>query len=297
MQGIVPHDLGSPSEAPWVKTNAYNFQDVSSWKDLGPKFVLQILRDYVYLTEEGCDESQTNAKLFLQDMYPVCLLVMTKTQEFDLDGDGMIENSGFPDQTYDIWKVKGVSAYCGGLWVASCSAMALMAKEIGDECTFCQFNDLSIQARKVYLDSLWNGRYLNYDSSNSKHSKSVMADMLAGHWFSLCINLHDPVIPDSAMVCQCLSTIFTNNVLAFGKGSLIGAVNGMNLSTGDFDNSCLQSREVWTGTTYGLAACMMMEALRRGHQSDSSDGKSSTAISEASETSDEHRTQEYLLKG
>jgi hypothetical protein len=37
VKGAVPHDLGSPSEAPWFKTNIYNFQDVSLWKDLGPK--------------------------------------------------------------------------------------------------------------------------------------------------------------------------------------------------------------------------------------------------------------------
>ena len=35
--GRVPHDLGCPSEAPWRKINAYNFQDVGRWKDLGPK--------------------------------------------------------------------------------------------------------------------------------------------------------------------------------------------------------------------------------------------------------------------
>jgi len=38
----IPHDLGSPSERPWARPNAYNFQDTSRWKDLGPKFVLQV---------------------------------------------------------------------------------------------------------------------------------------------------------------------------------------------------------------------------------------------------------------
>ena len=41
--------------------------------------------------------------------------VMRSTQAFDADGDGMIENSGFPDQTYDIWTATGVHAYCGGV--------------------------------------------------------------------------------------------------------------------------------------------------------------------------------------
>jgi len=37
---------GSLSGHPWNDPNAYNFQDVSKWKDLGPNFLLQIYRDY-----------------------------------------------------------------------------------------------------------------------------------------------------------------------------------------------------------------------------------------------------------
>lgn len=139
-QGVVPHDLGSPSEQPWVQTNAYNFQDVSRWKDLGPKFVLQVYRDYQYMRSAGLklaavksgggSKSESAAELdravkaaafvdgmdvFLREVYPVLLVVMKSTELFDADGDGMIENSGFPDQTYDIWTATGVHAYCGGV--------------------------------------------------------------------------------------------------------------------------------------------------------------------------------------
>lgn len=40
--GSVPHDLGCPSGVPWKEVNSYNLQDVNNWKDLGPKFVLQV---------------------------------------------------------------------------------------------------------------------------------------------------------------------------------------------------------------------------------------------------------------
>lgn len=62
--------IGSPSEAPWFKTNIYNFQDVSLWKDLGPKFVLQIYRDYIY----------TQSSSFLNEIYPVVLKVIQTTE-------------------------------------------------------------------------------------------------------------------------------------------------------------------------------------------------------------------------
>jgi uncharacterized protein (DUF608 family) len=52
---------------------------------------------------------------------------MDSTAKFDLDGDGLIENSGFPDQTYDIWSVKGPSAYTGGLWVTALAASVKLA--------------------------------------------------------------------------------------------------------------------------------------------------------------------------
>ena len=45
--------------------------------------------------------------------------MMKKSEQFDRDNDGMIENSGYADQTYDLWTATGVSAYCGGLWLAA----------------------------------------------------------------------------------------------------------------------------------------------------------------------------------
>lgn len=36
---------------------------------------------------------------------------MENMLKFDSDDDGMIENSGFPDQTYDIWTAKGIQQY------------------------------------------------------------------------------------------------------------------------------------------------------------------------------------------
>ena len=41
----------------------------------------------------------------------------------------------------------------------------------------------------------------------------------------------------------------------------MGAVNGMR-PNGQVDRTSIQSREVWTGTTYSLAAAMLQEGLR-----------------------------------
>ena len=249
VQGTVPHDLGSPSEAPWFKTNIYNFQDVSNWKDLGPKFVLQIYRDYVH----------TKSTKFLRDVYPVVVKVMSRTEEFDTDDDGMIENSGFPDQTYDIWTATGVHAYSGGLWLAACMAMVEMAKSMNESTTSLYYADIVERGRKAYISALWNGKYFNYDSSTAGHHDSIMADMLAGQWYADACKLGRIVPAD--MVHSSLRAIFENNVLKFGRDRLLGAVNGTRPDTGAVDSSCLQSREVWTGTTYALAALLLHEGI------------------------------------
>lgn len=47
----VPHDLGDPDEEPFVQINSYCVHDVSDWRDLNVKFVLQVYRDYYTLTQ------------------------------------------------------------------------------------------------------------------------------------------------------------------------------------------------------------------------------------------------------
>ena len=45
----------------------------------------------------------------------------------------VLENSGWPDQTFDSWVMLGASAYCGGLYLASLAAMADMSDRAGLE--------------------------------------------------------------------------------------------------------------------------------------------------------------------
>lgn len=71
--------------------------DVSEWKDLNLKFVLQVYRDW-----KMSKDSQ-----YLKDLLPICEKVMKKSLEWDRDGDGLIENAGTADQTYDAWVMKG----------------------------------------------------------------------------------------------------------------------------------------------------------------------------------------------
>lgn len=285
VKGAVPHDLGAPTNDPWYKVNEYNIHDVSDWKDLNSKFVLTVMRDYIALqhcsnhsprcyvgTEfvlpsggggggEGMHNAKGAARTFLEDMWPVAEGAVARLKRFDKRNEGMIENEGFPDQTYDAWTCTGTSAYCGGLWVACLAAMAEMASILGHEAKAKRYQEESRTAAKLLEQRLWNasgGGYYNYDSSSSSHARSIMADQLAGHWYTRSCGL--PPSLDQRHVRKALRTVFQRNVRGVARqvGAARGAVNGTSAS-GGVDKTSLQSQEVWTGTTYALAACLMLE--------------------------------------
>ncbi|XP_063152023.1 non-lysosomal glucosylceramidase isoform X2 [Candoia aspera] len=173
LRNVVPHDIGEPDDEPWQRVNAYLVHDTAAWKDLNLKFVLQVYRDYS-LTQEGS---------FLQDMWPICQTVMDSELKFDTDGDGLIENSGFADQTYDAWVATGASAYCGGLWLAAICVMCRMAEALGNREALERYSGILAKGTTAFERLLWNGKYYNYDSSRGPSSDSVMSDQLAGQWF------------------------------------------------------------------------------------------------------------------
>ncbi|XP_073099894.1 uncharacterized protein [Elaeis guineensis] len=242
--GAVPHDLGLYD--PWFKVNAYNLYNTDRWKDLNPKFVLQVYRDTV----------ATGDKSFAQAVWPSVYMAMAYMDQFDKDKDGMIENEGFPDQTYDVWSVTGVSAYSGGLWVAALQAASAMAREVGDKSSEELFWNKYQKAKSVY-EKLWNGSYFNYDNSGGKTSSSIQADQLAGQWYAKACGLM-PIV-DKEKAQSALERVFSFNVLKFKDGKR-GAVNGMR-PDGTVDMSAMQSREIWPGVTYSVAASMIQEGM------------------------------------
>ncbi|RXN21558.1 non-lysosomal glucosylceramidase [Labeo rohita] len=250
-RGVVPHDIGDPDDEPWVRANAYLIHDTADWKDLNLKFVLQVYRDY-YLTQD---------EQYLKDMWPICQTVMETELKFDKDGDGLIENSGYADQTYDGWKVTGPSAYCGGLWLASVCMMCKMAHVLNCDSVYERYRDILDRGKAAFDKLLWNGKYYNYDSSGRSLSNSVMSDQCAGQWFLRASGLGDndyQAFPKEK-ICSALKSVFDLNVLSFADGQM-GAVNGMR-PEGVPDRSSVQSDEVWVGVVYGLAATMIHEGM------------------------------------
>ena len=149
-KGAVPHDMGVPTEDPFFQVNQFSWQDTNGWKDLNSKFVLMIYRDYVLTGSKD--------KEFLRYTWPAIQEALVYLGKFDRDGDGIPDNDGYPDQTYDEWVVRGDSAYSGSLWLASLRAAEEIAKELGDAKAAAHYTRTVCQGtKKLYRQAVeWN---------------------------------------------------------------------------------------------------------------------------------------------
>ncbi|KRX92580.1 Non-lysosomal glucosylceramidase [Trichinella pseudospiralis] len=211
---------------PWLEVNAYAFHDTSEWKDLNLKFVLTSYRDYLMLNK---------SESFLRHVWPaVKEIIETALENWDHDGDKLVENDGTCDQTYDAWCMH---------W----TLLVELAKR------------LEMQKKSLVSEQCWmmRGNFYQFDQQ-SCNSSTVMADQLCGYAYLKICGLQTDILPLDN-VKKVLETIYNLNVCSFGNGTL-GAVNGM-LYSGEKDTSSLQADEVWTGVTYFLSAHMISEGF------------------------------------
>ncbi len=284
LKGATPHDLGAPNEHPWVATNYTSYQDCNQWKDLPSDFVLQVYRAFL-LT--GGDDLE-----FLADCWPAVTETLQYLKLFDKDGDGVPENGGAPDQTFDDWQLQGLSAYCGGLWLAALEAAIAMGdilqqhKKISGSFAIVksQYQRWIKQGKIVYQNKLWTGSFYRLDAESN--SDVVMADQLCGQF---CARLMDlPDIVDEEYIDIALDTIYDACFVKFNQyaathakpqnqkfagaqtglfsaaqlGMAIGAANGVKPDGSPENPDDTHQLEVWTGINFGLAAFLAQMGKR-----------------------------------
>ncbi len=247
-RGAVPHDLGVPEGDPFIAVNEPGWQDTNDWKDLNSKFILMVYRDYALTGRKDV--------AFLRETFPAVKEAVAYLRQFDR-GAGIPENGGYPDQTYDSWVVRGVSAYCGGLWLAAVRASEEMARILGESNVADEYHQLFLKAQQNYIERLWNGKYFRYDTE-SEDRDSVQADQLAGQWYANMTGLGDLVPREMQLAAA--KKIFEFNVMKFGGGEM-GAANGMT-ADGSIIRDNEQAPEVWVGTSFGFAALLLSEGMK-----------------------------------
>ncbi|MFH1369442.1 MAG: GH116 family glycosyl hydrolase [Elusimicrobiota bacterium] len=255
-KGLAPHDVGDPRKCdPYFEYDVYrhDIPDLVYWKDLSPKFVQQCWR-YYYLYKD---------KKFLDYVWPSMKAVFDFMKSTDKNGDYLPDNSG-SDNTYDAWGLYGTSLLCGGLWVGALECLEQMAIAENDNAMLQQIRGW-LKKAKVNLDSqLWSpGQGYYKMDTQGKHPGAIMSDGLNGQLFCHKYGLED-ILPKERMSMH-LKMIFDKCVKPMkdytgdGIGD-IGAINAVNM-----DGSYLgtvQSDEIWTGSSYFLAALMYNAGMK-----------------------------------
>ncbi|VDM31562.1 unnamed protein product [Hydatigera taeniaeformis] len=256
----VPHDCGDPEDEPWYRVNAYTIRATDEWKDLNPKFVLMVWRDWKITTDDS----------YLFYMLPLVLAIMESCLEkWDKDEDGIIESADFPDQTYDMWKAIGLGAYVGGIWLAALYATKEMvsytlsmehnpAKREALAGQERKFADLLSKAKTNYYEKLWNGSFYRYDMHDSETNPTIMADQICGHWLlRTCGAPIDAILPENTILTT-IDSVVSKNWRSALSGEM-GAINGIHKNGKIISN--IQADEFWVGTNYSLASLFIMEGM------------------------------------
>jgi len=242
--GACPHDLGGPGEDPFVVPNSYTYRDSTLWKDLNCDLVLCIWR-------EG-ERMETGWR---KTLFPKVVAAIDHLQAFDRDGDGLIENDGTPDQTFDNIPMKGPSSYCGGLWIAALRAAARMAEEAGSHERASSWSRQSERAARVFESKLYNGSWFRVDTVGPL-SEACFIEQLLGPFLARRFGLGDIVAPELAQ--KALLAIYENNFLDAGRGE--GAVSLSQIpaeaakALPHADDTSFQTAEIQPGFNFSLAA-------------------------------------------
>jgi len=254
-RGAVPHDLGSPEEDPGRTVNGYAYQDPNRWKDLNAQFVVTVWRDVSALDDDA----------LARDCWPAVTAAMDRLALADRDGDGMIENAGIPDQTFDNIPMDGVSAYCGGLWIAALEAAGALAERLGENQRAGAWRGRAAHARAAFEAALWSGRHYRLDS-RSEDREAVLLEQLFGPWCAAMAGL-DPGL-DPARMATARATAFTRNAVRDAEGRL----RGLSLITGygpglksriaAHGDASAQTDEMLTGINISFAAQLLTSGER-----------------------------------
>ncbi len=147
----VPHDMGGVFD---MRPDAYSWKDVKAWKDLAPKYVLLVLRNYRYTKDLGS----------LRDNWPavICALEFLSSK---IERGHCIPFINGTGDTFDNLSSYGISIYSASLWVAGLRAASEIARILGDEVLQTGYGEMADAAQEYLRKVLWDedtGYYHHY---------------------------------------------------------------------------------------------------------------------------------------
>ncbi len=227
--GYIPHDLGKNRlDSPSNGTTYY------LWKDLNPKFILMVYRDYLW----------SGNKHFLKALYPHVKRALQWTISIDHDGNGLPDHEG-EDQTFDLWKFQGVNAYTAGIFLAALLACEKMGRVMLEESFAKDCRKRFVNGCLSFDRELWNGEYFGETCNLSQ---------LHGQWIADLLGLG--LISEKEKIKKAIQSIWKRNA----RFSKYGIVNST-MPDGQLDVSNSHSKNAWLGLNYAFISLCITQGF------------------------------------
>jgi uncharacterized protein (DUF608 family) len=232
----------------------------SIWKDSAdyveePTFLVRMRRDALWYndpawTRKGYDDA-----------------VLAANHVFMLDHqDGLIVSKK-GNQSYDVWKMPGISSYVNSAWVYGLESVQAMAKSLGEpppKIAGEPVGQLLQEAKVGYDKDLWNPGHGDWNvffrtpgANEGSIPDSFFTDQLFGRWVAAIDRTSEGVLPEPKIHSAVLA-LYKNNVVDDPAHHFRGWVDGMQEGQVP-DMSGRHARTFWIGPQINLASLLGME--------------------------------------
>lgn len=238
MKGLVWHSLWS-DKADYVEE---------------PCYITRIYRDYLWYNDT---KFLTDMQTAVSDAFNRIL----KRNEYD----GLVE-SKHGNQSYDLWKMPGVSAYVNMPWLYALYSIIKMNKVCGVDIAASNGRlpeDILKQAADSFVKYLWNEDdgyfncfYRTEQAESGSIPESVFTDQMFGRWLLLIERELDNILP-ADKIKSSVEYIYKNNVINDEANNFKGWSNGK-LPGGKpcYDNKQYHAKTCWMGAQLNLASIL-----------------------------------------
>jgi uncharacterized protein (DUF608 family) len=231
----------------------------SIWKDSAdyveePTFLVRMRRDTLWYNDPDWTRKGYNDAL------------LAANHVFALDHqDGLIVSKR-GNQSYDIWKMPGISSYVNSAWVYGLESVEAMAKSLNEPTPKVggePVDELLRKAQATYDKDLWNADHGDWNvfyrtpgASSGSIPDSLFTDQLFGRWVTAIDPSSRGVLPESK-IHSALMAVYRNNVVDDRTLHFRGWVDGMQEGHVP-DMSARHSRTFWIGPQINLASLLGM---------------------------------------
>lgn len=232
----------------------------SIWRDSSdyveePTFLVRMRRDALWYNDSD----------WTRKGYKFAVLAANRVFTQDHEDGLIVSKAG--NQSYDIWKMPGISSYVNSAWLYGLESIEETAQSLGEPTPRVggePVDKLLRKAQRGYNKDLWNPGHGDWNvffrtpgASSGSIPNSLFTDQLFGRWVAAIDADSRGILPDRKIHSAVLA-LYKNNAVDDPAQHFRGWVNGMQEGHVP-DMSGRHARTFWLGPQINLASLLGME--------------------------------------